>query len=66
MTNETDIAILRQQVIELQRDAKENKAEIAKLKALDENRMRAGLIGLVALVGSLLTYIWNMRIGGGG
>ena len=65
MTTETDIAILRQQVIELQRDAKESKAEIAKLKSLDENRMRAGLIGLVALVGSLLTYIWNMRVGGG-
>ena len=65
MTTETDIAILRQMVVELQRDARESKAEIAKLKALDENRMRAGLIGLVALVGSLLTYIWNLRVGGG-
>ena len=65
MTTETDIAILRQMVVELQRDARESKAEIAKLKALDENRMRVGLIGLVALVGSLLTYIWNLRVGGG-
>jgi len=64
MTTETDIAILRQQVIELQRDAKESKAEIAKLKSLDENRMRSGLIGLVAVVGSLITYIWNLKLGG--
>ena len=64
MTTETDIAILRQQVIELQRDAKESKAEIAKLKSLDENRMRSCLIGLVAVVGSLITYIWNLKLGG--
>jgi len=64
MTTETDIAILRQQVIELQRDAKESKAEIAKLKSLDENRMRSCLIGLVAVGGSLITYLWNLKLGG--
>ena len=64
MTDPTEIAMLRRDIADLQRANDDLKDEIKAMKALDDNRVRKGLVVVGGVAVSLILYIWQMTLGG--
>lgn len=59
-----EIALLKQQVSQIQEREARMRTELDEIKKLDERRMRAAVISLGAAVLAMGSYIWATFVGG--